>query len=232
MRSAGCIINDIADRKIDVKVERTKNRPLTSGSVSLRNSLIALFILLSLGLLFLLSLNKESVLLGIIILPLLVLYPLAKKYFFMPQLILGLVYSWGVFIGWSALEFKIQFSNIFLLYLSCVFWTLIYDTVYATQDETEDRDLKLYSSAIFFGEYKKPFLVLFTLIQFTLLNLLGINLDYSPYYSLLISILGIIITLDLMYIWDFSNIKSLAFFKRNNAYGLMILIVIIVGKIT
>ncbi|MAV81971.1 MAG: 4-hydroxybenzoate octaprenyltransferase, partial [Pelagibacteraceae bacterium] len=230
MRSAGCVINDLIDRKIDIKVSRTKDRPIASGSIKLKESFIILFLLLLLGLLILFSLNKNSIILGFIIFPLVILYPLAKKYFFMPQLILGLIYNWGVFIGWSTMGLKIEFNEVVILYFSCVSWTLIYDTVYATQDIEDDKYLDLNSSAILFGSYKKPILAFLIFIQFFLLNLLGSYLNLGVYYSLLISIVGIIIVLDLLFMWDFSKTKSLDFFKRNNLYGLIILIIILISK--
>ena len=145
------IENDLIDKDIDRKVSRTQNRALASSQISLKNSLILLFFLLIIGLIILLQLNYEAIVLGLVITPLIILYPLAKRFFFLPQLILALTYNWGCFIGWVAMGSNVPFSSVLILYVSLIFWTLTYDTIYATQDEKEDKELKLYSSTLFFG---------------------------------------------------------------------------------
>ena len=154
MRSAGCIVNDLLDRDIDIKVERTQTRPLVSNTLSIKNSIICLIILLSIGLIVLTQLNLPSIILALMITPLIFLYPLAKRYFFLPQFILAFTYNWGCIIGWSSSNSNNSFSDVFLLFISLILWTLIYDTVYATQDEEDDKKLYLKSSAILFGKYK------------------------------------------------------------------------------
>ena len=103
MRSAGCIVNDLIDTDIDKKVIRTKNRALASSKISIKNAIILLFTLLVIGFLILIQLNYEAIVLGIVITPLIVLYPLAKRLFILPQFILALPYNSGCFIGWAAL---------------------------------------------------------------------------------------------------------------------------------
>ena len=154
MRSAGCIVNDLLDRDIDIKVERTQTRPLVSNTLSIKNSIICLIILLSIGLIVLTQLNLPSIILALMITPLIFLYPLAKRYFFLPQFILAFTYNWGCMIGWLSSNSHGSFSDVFLLFISLILWTLIYDTVYATQDEEDDKKLSLKSSAILFGKYK------------------------------------------------------------------------------
>ena len=154
MRSAGCIINDLLDRDIDIKVQRTQTRPLVSNSLTIKKSIISLIILLSIGLIVLTQLNLPSIILALVIVPLVFLYPLAKRYFFLPQFILAFTYNWGCFIGWSSLDSPSSFSDVSLLFVSLILWTVIYDTVYATQDEEDDKKLSLKSSAILFGNSK------------------------------------------------------------------------------
>ena len=103
MRSAGCIVNDLIDTDIDKKVIRTKGRALASSKISIKNALILLLALLVIGFLILIQLNFEAIILGIVITPLIVLYPLAKRFFILPQFILALTYNWGCLIGWAAL---------------------------------------------------------------------------------------------------------------------------------
>ena len=230
MRSAGCIINDLWDRNIDIQIERTQTRPIASGEISVLKSLISLAILLFFGFLILIQFNLESIILGIIILPLVFLYPLAKKNFFLPQLILGLIYNWGVFIGWSSSGFTVPFNIMLLLYVSCVIWTVIYDTIYATMDEEDDRKIGIYSSSIFFGSNKMIILNLLIITQFILLIILGNYFSYSYYYFILVSSLGTVMLFDINFIWKNSVLNSLKFFKRSNAYGAIILVSLMIGN--
>ncbi len=230
MRSAGCIINDLWDRNIDIQIERTRTRPIASGEISVLQALISLAILLFFGFLILIQFNLESIILGIIILPLVFLYPLAKKNFFLPQLILGLIYNWGVFIGWSSSGFTVPFNIILLLYVSCVIWTVIYDTIYATMDEEDDKKIGIYSSSIFFGSNKIIILNLLIITQFILLIILGNYFSYSYYYFILVSSLGAVMFFDINFIWKNSVLNSLKFFKRSNAYGAIILISLMIGN--
>jgi len=230
MRSAGCIINDLWDRNIDIQIERTQTRPIASGEISVLKALISLAILLFFGFLILIQLNLESIILGIIILPLVFLYPLAKKNFFLPQLILGLIYNWGVFIGWSSSGFTVPFNIMLLLYVSCVIWTVIYDTIYATMDEEDDRKIGIYSSSIFFGSNKMIILNLLIITQFILLIILGNYFSYSYYYFILVSSLGTVMLFDINFIWKNSVLNSLKFFKRSNAYGAIILVSLMIGN--
>ena len=230
MRSAGCIINDLWDRNIDIQIERTQTRPVASGEISVLKALISLAILLFFGFLILIQFNLESIILGIIILPLVFLYPLAKKNFFLPQLILGLIYNWGVFIGWSSSGFTVPFNIMLLLYVSCVIWTVIYDTIYATMDEEDDRKIGIYSSSIFFGSNKMIILNLLIITQFILLIILGNYFSYSYYYFILVSSLGAVMLFDINFIWKNSVLNSLKFFKRSNAYGAIILVSLMIGN--
>jgi len=230
MRSAGCIINDLWDRNIDIQIKRTQTRPIASGEISVLKALISLAILLFFGFLILIQFNLESIILGIIILPLVFLYPLAKKNFFLPQLILGLIYNWGVFIGWSSSGFTVPFNIMLLLYVSCVIWTVIYDTIYATMDEEDDRKIGIYSSSIFFGSNKMIILNLLIITQFILLIILGNYFSYSYYYFILVSSLGTVMLFDINFIWKNSVLNSLKFFKRSNAYGAIILVSLMIGN--
>jgi len=230
MRSAGCIINDLWDRNIDIQIERTQTRPIASGEISVLKALISLAILLFFGFLILIQFNLESIILGIIILPLVFLYPLAKKNFFLPQLILGLIYNWGVFIGWSSSGFTVPFNIMLLLYVSCVIWTVIYDTIYATMDEEDDRKIGIYSSSIFFGSNKMIILNILIITQFILLIILGNYFSYSYYYFILVSSLGTVMLFDINFIWKNSVLNSLKFFKRSNAYGAIILVSLMIGN--
>jgi 4-hydroxybenzoate polyprenyltransferase len=230
MRSAGCIINDLLDRDIDNKVRRTQNRPLVSNSLSIKNSIILLIVLLSIGLIVLTQLNLPSIILALVIVPLVFLYPLAKRYFFLPQFVLAFTYNWGCFIGWTSLESPSSFKEISILFLSLVLWTIIYDTVYATQDEDDDRKLSLKSSALLFGKYKLVILNFLIILMYSLLMLFGKNLGFNFLFFIFLTLQLILNLLDLNYIWKNDSLRSGFYFNRNNYYGIFLLLSIIIGS--
>ena len=230
MRSAGCIINDLLDRDIDNKVRRTQNRPLVSNSLSIKNSIILLIVLLSIGLIVLTQLNLPSIILALVIVPLVFLYPLAKRHFFLPQFVLAFTYNWGCFIGWTSLESPSSFKEISILFLSLVLWTIIYDTVYATQDEDDDRKLSLKSSALLFGKYKLMILNFLIILMYSLLMLFGKNLGFNFLFFIFLTLQLILNLLDLNYIWKNDSLRSGFYFNRNNYYGIFLLLSIIIGS--
>ena len=230
MRSAGCIINDLLDRDIDNKVQRTQTRPLVSNALSIKNSIICLFVLLSIGLYVLLQLNLPSIILALVIVPLVFLYPLAKRYFFLPQFVLAFTYNWGCLIGWSSLESPSRFTEILLLFFSLVLWTITYDTVYATQDEDDDKKLSLNSSALLFGKHKMVILNFLIVLMYSLLMLFGKNLGFNFLFFIFLTLQLILNLTDLNYIWKNDPLKSGSYFKRNNYYGIFLLLSIIIGS--
>ncbi|MDA8694511.1 4-hydroxybenzoate octaprenyltransferase [Alphaproteobacteria bacterium] len=230
MRSAGCIINDLLDRDIDNQVHRTQTRPLVSNALSIKNSIICLIALLSIGLFVLLQLNLPSIILALVIIPLVFLYPLAKRYFFLPQLVLAFTYNWGCLIGWSSLESPSRFTEILLLFFSLVLWTITYDTVYATQDEDDDKKLSLNSSALLFGKYKMVILNFLIVLMYSLLMLFGKNLGFNFLFFIFLTLQLILNLTDLNYIWKNDPLKSGSYFKRNNYYGIFLLLSIIIGS--
>ncbi len=230
MRSAGCIINDLLDRDIDIKVQRTQTRPLVSNSLSIKNSIISLIALMGIGLIVLTQLNLPSIILALVIVPLVFLYPLAKRYFFIPQFILAFTYNWGCFIGWSSLDSPSGFSDVSFLFISLILWTIIYDTVYATQDEEDDKKLSLKSSAILFGKSKLIILNCLLLAMYAFLMFFGKNLGFNfLYFTFLIFILFINL-IDLNFIWKNIPLKSGSYFRRSNYYGIFLLLSIIIGS--
>ena len=230
MRSAGCIINDLLDRDIDNKVHRTQTRPLVSKALSIKNSIICLIALLSIGLFVLLQLNLPSIILALVIVPLVFLYPLAKRYFFLPQFVLAFTYNWGCLIGWSSLESPSRFTEILLLFFSLVAWTITYDTVYATQDEDDDKKLSLNSSALLFGKHKMVILNFLLVLMYSLLMLFGKNLGFNFLFFIFLTLQLILNLIDLNYIWKNDPLKSGSYFKRNNYYGIFLLLSIIIGS--
>ena len=230
MRSAGCVINDILDKKIDKKVKRTQSRPLASSKLTILKACVTLVILLLIGLLILINLNMPSIILGFLIIPLVILYPLAKRFFALPQLILAMTYNWGCMIGWVAISSPYNFINIFILYLSLVIWTIVYDTIYAVQDEEEDRKMNLYSTAVLFGSKKLLILNSLIIIQYFLLIVFGYKMDYGIIFYVIVVLISLINIGDINFLWKNDARKSGLYFKRNNYYGFLILLSIIIGS--
>ena len=151
MRGAGCSWNDILDRNIDKQVHRSKSRPLATGSISLTQAFAFLFAQLAVAFVVLLQFNLFTVVLALVVVPLVVFYPFAKRVTQMPQIVLGFTFAWGALVGWSAVTGALALAPV-LLYIGCIAWTVGYDTIYAHQDSRDDAILGLGSSALLWGE--------------------------------------------------------------------------------
>ena len=224
MRSAGCIINDLLDQDIDIKVERTKARPLVSKTLSKRNSFFCLLILFLISFIVLIQLNTPSIILSLIIVPLVFLYPLAKRFFLIPQFILAFTYNWGCLIGWSSLNSPSDFKSILFLYFALILWTVVYDTVYATQDEEEDKKIGLYSSALFFGNKKIFYLNIMIFLQYLLILCFGYTIGYNILFFVSILFSSIVNLYFLNFLWKGKKENSNSYFKLNNLVGVLLLL--------
>jgi 4-hydroxybenzoate polyprenyltransferase len=151
MRGAGCTFNDIVDRDIDDKVERTRSRPIPAGQVSVRNAAIFMGLQALIGLVILLQFNWFTVVIGAASLALVAIYPFMKRITWWPQLFLGLAFSWGALVGWSSQTGAISLAPL-MLYLGCILWVIGYDTIYALQDVEDDALVGVKSTARLFGE--------------------------------------------------------------------------------
>ena len=150
MRGAGCVYNDIVDRDLDAGVARTRSRPIPSGQVSVRNAKVFLLLQALVGLAVLLSFNLFSIVLGVSSLVVVAAYPFMKRITDWPQFVLGLAFSWGALMGWSAVFGGLSLAPV-LLYGGCVLWTIGYDTIYALQDIEDDKIMGVRSTARLFG---------------------------------------------------------------------------------
>ena len=190
MRSAGCIFNDIVDKDFDKKVQRTKLRPIACGKVSIKQSIIYVLMLCLIAFLILIQFNLKTIYLGLGSMLLAFSYPFMKRITYWPQLFLGLTFNWGMIMGYTALLDQISFE-IVLLYLSAIFWTLGYDTIYGVQDIADDEIIGIKSTAIKFKGNIKLFvgacyLITFLLIVYVFKTNIGINL--STFFILMFSI--------------------------------------------
>ncbi len=151
MRSAGCVMNDMADHTFDAKVDRTKNRPLASDQLSLWEALIVLGILLTASLITVLFLNRFAFFLSFAALFFAIIYPFAKRVTYLPQIVLGIAFSWGIILAWAAERNSLSLTP-FLLLLANLCWATGYDTIYTLMDREDDLKIGLKSTAILFGK--------------------------------------------------------------------------------
>ena len=228
MRSAGCIINDLFDRELDKQVSRTDLRPLAKGTVSPTNAIIVFIFLSLLGLSILLSLNELSIIIGVFAFILLLIYPLTKRITYWPQLVLGITFNIGILIGFSAVNNSVNFS-IVLLYLSGIFWTLGYDTIYAHQDKEDDINIGIKSTAILFGNNSKKWIALFYFLMLVCLFFSGLEANNNPYYFLSLAI----VAGHLIYQIKFLNINNpnqcFIIFKSNQYLGVIVCLPLILN---
>ncbi|PWN53191.1 4-hydroxybenzoate polyprenyl transferase [Violaceomyces palustris] len=176
MRGAGCTINDMWDHKMDKMVERTKTRPLAAGDVNHFQAACFLGVQLSVGLAVLLGLNWYSIVLGACSLSVVTIYPLMKRITYWPQFVLGLAFNWGAMLGWTAVAGNCNWAVVLPLYVGSIFWTLIYDTIYAHQDKKDDVKAGVKSTALLFADKTKPILSAFSA---TFLPFLAISVNQS-----------------------------------------------------
>ena len=225
MRSAGCIFNDIVDRDLDKKVERTKQRPIASGKISISEAFVYIVFLCLVSLLILLQFNWLTIVLGMSSMVLAFAYPFMKRITYWPQLFLGLTFNWGIIMGWTSITNNISIEPI-ILYFSAIFWTLGYDTIYGLQDIQDDEIIGVKSTSIKFKNNVKFFVgtcyslfVFFILIMFLMMEI--------DKYLLLFSVFFILSLIYQSKIFKINNPKScLTAFKINNLTGIFIFIFI------
>jgi len=152
MRSAGVVLNDLADRSFDRHVARTQRRPLASGDLAPIHALMVVTILLSLAATLVYLLNVQTILLSPIALLLAALYPFAKRIIHIPQAMLGIAFGWGTIMAWTASRGTIE-APAWFIFAATICWAIGYDTIYALQDQQDDRRIGVKSSALFFGSY-------------------------------------------------------------------------------
>jgi len=231
MRSAGCIINDIADKNFDKKVFRTKNRPIASEKISVKRGIFYSIFLSVIAFLVLIQFNQYTIILALLSMPLAFTYPLMKRYTYWPQLFLGVTFNYGLILGWTCINNSLDFVPI-IFYFGSVFWTLAYDTIYGFQDIKDDEIIGLKSTSIKFKNEPYFFLIFCYSIFFLILLIIGIINELNLLYYLLS-----IIVLYHLFFYQLKKIKfeepssCLKIFKSNNFLGLIILFQILVGKI-
>ena len=222
MRSAGCIVNDIVDKDFDKKVERTKKRPLATGRISVKHSLVYVFILCALAFLILIQFNFLTILLGMGSMIFAFSYPFMKRITYWPQLFLGITFNWGLVMAWAAVNNNITIE-IITLYISAIFWTLGYDTIYGAQDMSDDEIIGLKSTSVKFKNNIKLFIGVSYLINVLLLTyLFKTDIGYN-FFSVLFFFFIITLFYQILKFNKNQPKSCLKMFKINNISGLSLL---------
>jgi len=231
MRSAGCIVNDIADRKFDIKVYRTKDRPIASGKISVNRGYVYSLILCLIAFIILIQFNDLTIFLALVSMPLAFTYPLMKRYTYWPQLFLGITFNYGMILGWTSVSNDLSITP-FILYFGAIFWTLAYDTIYGFQDLNDDEIIGLKSTSIKFKSNPNLFLSFCYFVFLICLVIVGLKMNFDKIYYIFIIFVIIHLFYYQLYRLNIKNIEScLQIFKSNNILGLLVLIAIYLGKI-
>jgi 4-hydroxybenzoate polyprenyltransferase len=230
MRGAGCVINDLVDRDLDARVERTRQRPLASGRLGVPQALAFLALQSLVGLLVLLAFNRFAIGLALASLPLIVIYPLMKRITWWPQAFLGITFNWGALVGWAAATGELA-APALLLYAAGFFWTLGYDTIYAHQDKTDDALIGIKSTARRLGAATPRWLWGFYGVTLALLAAAGWSATLGPgFYLLLVAVAG-------HFAWQIRTLElddprsCLRRFRSNRDLGLLVCLAILAGKV-
>lgn len=227
MRSAGCVINDYADRKVDGAVERTKMRPLAAGDVSVKEALTLFFILLAISFLLVLQLDKFTIGLSVVAVFLAGSYPFMKRFTHFPQVFLGAAFGWAIPMAFSALTGSLD-SRLWLLFAATVVWAVVYDTMYAMVDRDDDIKVGVKSTAVIFGTYDKLIIALLQILMLFLLFQAGqvFSLGLSYFTGLVLS--GLLMIYHQWLIRDRDRQACFKAFLHNHWIGVILFVAILI----
>ena len=231
MRSAGCIVNDILDRKFDEKVFRTKDRPIASGKISVKLGLFYASILCLVAFLVLINFNFFTIIIALASMPLAFTYPLMKRLTYWPQLFLGITFNYGLILGWTSINAEINLLPL-IFYFGAIFWTLGYDTIYGFQDIKDDEIIGLKSTSIKFKSNPIIFLYICYTIFLLSLIMVGYLNEFNNLYFIFLVI--IIYQMYILQIKKFNSNEPLScfkIFKSNNILGILIFVSLLIGKL-
>lgn len=218
MRSAGCVINDFADRKVDGHVTRTKLRPLATGEVQSWQAL-ALFVgLLLVAFLIVLQFNKETILLSVVAAGVAILYPFCKRFTQLPQVVLGIAFSFGILMPFTALNQGLPLAA-WLLFAANICWTVAYDTEYAMADRDDDVKIGVKSTAILFAGFDRVAIGILQLATLGLLSWLGYHLQFALWFWLGLSAIAVLFVWQHLMIWYREPQRCFQAFLHNNHVG-------------
>ena len=221
MRGAGCTWNDIVDRDLDARVERTRSRPIPSGQVTVAAAAAFLALQALLGLAVLLQFNGFTVLVGLASLGVVAIYPFMKRVTYWPQIVLGLAFSWGALMGWPATFGRLDAPAV-LLYAGAICWVIGYDTIYAHQDREDDALIGIKSTALLFRERTKPMLALFYALAVALIALAGFGAGAGLIFALGLLAFALHLAWQIARLDVDDPVNCLAVFKSNRDAGLIL----------
>jgi len=227
MRSAGCVINDIADMKVDGKVERTKNRPLVSGLMSKGEAINLFGVLIGIALGLVLTLSWPTIYLSVIALLLAASYPFMKRYTQLPQVVLGAAFSWGMIMAFSEAQGEVP-TIAWLLFFANLLWTVAYDTMYAMVDRNDDLEIGVKSTAILFGEHDKRIIGFMQVLVLGLLFTIGDMLAFGWPYQLSLVIAAGLFAYQQMLIINRERDKCFQAFLHNHWVGMVVFVGILI----
>ena len=231
MRSAGCIVNDISDKNFDKLVQRTKNRPIASGKISIRLAAIYASILCAVAFLVLINFNIFTILMALISMPLAFTYPLMKRFTYWPQLFLGITFNYGLILAWISIKNDVSLIPL-IFYFGAIFWTLGYDTIYGYQDIKDDEIIGVKSTSIKFKNNPKKFISFCYLTFIAMLILIGLLMKFNLFYFLFLIFPMVHLIFFQIYKLNVNDhLDCLNKFKSNNFLGMVIFINLLIGKI-
>ena len=221
MRGAGCTWNDLVDRDIDARVERTRSRPIPSGQVSVIAAVVFLVLQALAGLIILLQFNSFAIAIGIASLGVVAIYPFMKRVTYWPQVFLGLAFSWGALMGWAAARGRLELPA-FLLYAGSIAWVMHYDTIYAHQDREDDALVGLKSTALLFAENTMPALAVFSSAAVILIGLAGYAAGAGMVFALGLAVFAAHLAWQIARIEIADPESCLRMFRANRDAGLIL----------
>ena len=221
MRGAGCTWNDIVDRDLDARVERTRSRPIPSGQVTVATAAAFLVLQAMIGLAVLLQFNRFTIYVGLASLGVVAVYPFMKRITYWPQIVLGLAFSWGALMGWPATFAQLD-PPALLLYAGAISWVIGYDTIYAHQDREDDALIGIKSTALLFRERTKPMLALFYALAVALIGLAGFSAGAGLIFALGLLAFALHLAWQIARLDVDDPINCLAVFKSNRDAGLIL----------
>lgn len=224
MRSAGCVINDIADRNFDGDVERTRSRPIPSGRITVIEAAVVFVLLLLVALGLVLQLNASAQRLSLVGVALAILYPFSKRITYLPQMVMGIAFGWGAIMAWVAVRNAVE-APMIMIFLANFFWATAYDTIYALMDREDDLKIGVKSSAILFGRQTGLAVgILFGLSSFFFI-LLGLAAHLGPvYYLAIAAATGSFIMQARAIHHSLDRPTAFSLFKSNVGVGLLVLL--------
>jgi len=225
MRTVGCIVNDIADIDFDKHVARTSTRPLTSGKLTVKNAVYLCLALTLIAFACVLLLNIFTIALSFVALLLAVLYPFCKRFFAIPQLVLGLAFNFGIIMAFSAIENQIPLEA-WIFYIATICWTVAYDTVYALADREYDLQIGIKSSAVTFGDKVFGYIFAFDFLALLFLVVMGVYCDFNALYYMGICISGVFFIRNFYVYKKLGIANCIKAFSDNHWVGLILLVII------